>query len=155
MILLIDTNVILDIIESREPFFQSSFAVLNAAATLKHTCLFSASSVKDIFYLVRRHTGSIELGQAAITQLSSLVHICDTSAEDIKTASSFKINDFEDAVLAATAQREKAGYIITRNAKDFTGSPVPAITPEEFNVKMQGCQFCHPTQQQRPAKGRS
>jgi predicted nucleic acid-binding protein len=40
--------------------------------------------------------------------------------------------DFEDAVIAAVAQREGADYIVTRNTKDFIASPVPAITPEDF-----------------------
>jgi predicted nucleic acid-binding protein len=40
--------------------------------------------------------------------------------------------DFEDAVIAAIARREKADYIITRNIKDYSKSPIPAITPEEF-----------------------
>jgi len=40
--------------------------------------------------------------------------------------------DFEDAIIAATALREKADYIITRNAKDYSKSPVPAVTPDEF-----------------------
>jgi predicted nucleic acid-binding protein len=50
MTILIDTNVILDILEKREPFFQTSFAVLKQAVIAKHkNLLFSASSVKDVF----------------------------------------------------------------------------------------------------------
>lgn len=40
--------------------------------------------------------------------------------------------DFEDAVVDAVAERNGAGYILTRNIKDFSGSSVPAITPTEF-----------------------
>ena len=50
MTLLIDTNAILDIIEKRELFFQDSFSVLQQATVLKQKILFSASSVKDIFF---------------------------------------------------------------------------------------------------------
>jgi predicted nucleic acid-binding protein len=45
-----------------------------------------------------------------------------------------KISDFEDAIIAAIAMREKTDYIITRNTKDFSKSPVPAITPDTFLV---------------------
>ena len=41
-------------------------------------------------------------------------------------------SDFEDAVIAATALREGASYIITRNTIDFVKSPVPAMTPADF-----------------------
>ena len=43
--------------------------------------------------------------------------------------------DFEDAVVAAVAERNGAAYILTRNINDFAGSPVPAITPAEFLKK--------------------
>ena len=136
MTLLIDTNVILDIIEKREPFFQDSFYVLQQATILKQKILFSASSVKDIFYLVKRHSGSIETANSALTKLLSLVQICDTSADDVKTAKTYEIVDFEDAVLAATAIRENADYIISRNVKDFTDFRIKAITPADYISKM-------------------
>jgi predicted nucleic acid-binding protein len=132
MILLFDTNVILDIIESREPFFQSSFAAVKQTASAQYKCLFSASSVKDIFYLVKRHTKSTKTATAAIAQLSTLVDICDTSASDIQNALTLNMADFEDAVLASTALRENTDYIITRNTKDFSNSPVPVISSDDF-----------------------
>jgi predicted nucleic acid-binding protein len=132
MTLLFDTNVILDIIESREPFFQSSLMAVKQAAIAQYKCLFSASSVKDIFYLVKRHTGNVKMAATAIAQLSTLVDICDTSASDIQNALTLKMADFEDAVLASTALRENTDYIITRNAKDFSNSPVPVISPDDF-----------------------
>jgi hypothetical protein len=42
------------------------------------------------------------------------------------------VSDFEDAVVAAMAQAGACDYIVTRNVQDFTGSPVPAITPMDF-----------------------
>ena len=44
-------------------------------------------------------------------------------------------SDFEDAVIAATAARENADYIITRNTGDFIKSSVPAISPTDFLKK--------------------
>ena len=132
MILLIDTNVILDILEKREPFFQDSYTALEQATISNHRILFSASSVKDIYYMVRSHTGNIETAKTALTKLLTLVQICDTYADDIKTARTFAISDFEDAVLAATAVRETANFIISRNVKDFVNSPVKAISPTDY-----------------------
>jgi predicted nucleic acid-binding protein len=86
--------------------------------------------------LVKRHTGNAGLAKRAVTELSSLVHICDTAAEDIRTASFLAMPDFEDAVLSATAQREGAELIITRNTKDFDNSPVPAVLPKDFEEIM-------------------
>jgi len=61
-----------------------------------------------------------------------LVTIVDTKAYDVHNALSANMSDFEDAIVAATALRETAEYVITRNIKDFVKSPIPAITPSEF-----------------------
>jgi hypothetical protein len=42
------------------------------------------------------------------------------------------MEDFEDAIVSHCADRMNIDYIITRNGKDFTASPVHAITPENF-----------------------
>jgi len=43
-----------------------------------------------------------------------------------------KFNDFEDAVVAASALKEKCDFIATRNIGDFRNSPLKAVTPEEL-----------------------
>lgn len=40
--------------------------------------------------------------------------------------------DFEDCLQDRCAKGIGADYIITRNARDFAGSAVPAVSPEEF-----------------------
>ena len=70
-----------------------------------------------------------------IIDMLKIVTPVDTKAVDIQTAIKLNFSDFEDAVIAATATRENADYIISRNAGDFIKSPVPAITPTEFLKK--------------------
>jgi predicted nucleic acid-binding protein len=64
--------------------------------------------------------------------LLKVVALVDTKAVDIQEAMKLGFADFEDAVLAATALREQADYIITGNVRDFSKSPVPAISPVAF-----------------------
>lgn len=43
---------------------------------------------------------------------------------------------FEDAVVSAIAERQKAKYILTRNTKDFEKSKILSITPHDYlNIK--------------------
>ena len=42
------------------------------------------------------------------------------------------MDDFEDAVVDAVAERHGACCILTRNTKDFIGSSIPAILPSDF-----------------------
>jgi hypothetical protein len=48
MTVLLDTNIVLDIIEVREPFFQDSYAVVHLATEGALKCLMSASTVTDV-----------------------------------------------------------------------------------------------------------
>jgi hypothetical protein len=45
------------------------------------------------------------------------------------------MSDYEDALIATCANRNKVDWIISRNTKDFINLPVPAITPEDFLTK--------------------
>ncbi len=132
MNLLIDTNVILDILGKREPFFRDSYAALQKAVKEETECLVSVSAVTDIFYILRKSLHSAERAKEQIEQLSQLVIFADVQGMDIQTALMRKMPDFEDAVADAVAERNGSSYILTRNVKDFSGAIIPAITPTDF-----------------------
>ena len=64
--------------------------------------------------------------------MKNAFHFADLTMWELESAAKMKWRDFEDAIQAETASRIHADYIITRNAKDFAGSQVKAITPEEY-----------------------
>lgn len=133
MRILIDTNVILDILQKREPFFSDSYRALRKAVENGDECLVSASAVTDIFYVLRRALGSAPEAREKVEQLAQLVDFADVQGMDIHAALMRDMPDFEDAVLDAVAERYGASCILTRNVKDFTSSAVPAVLPAEFN----------------------
>lgn len=132
MKILIDTNVILDIFQKREPFFLDSYQALHKAIEAESECLVSASSATDIFYVLRKFLKSASQAKGRIEQLSQIVTFADVQGMDIQTALMRTMTDFEDAVVDAVAERNSASYILTRNIKDFAGSVVPAVTPTDF-----------------------
>ena len=132
MRVLIDTNVILDILQKREPFFTDSYLALRRALENDAECLISASAATDIFYVLRKSLGSAQQAKEHIDQLAQVVSFADVQGMDIHTALMRAMPDFEDAVVDAVAERSGASYILTRNIKDFTGSVVPAILPADF-----------------------
>ena len=67
-----------------------------------------------------------------LERVSRIFRFVNLTIGDLRTAAKMKWRDFEDAVQSATASRINADYIITRNTKDFDGSTVKAITPEEY-----------------------
>ena len=132
MRVLIDTNVILDILQKREPFFTDSYRALRRALENDAECLISASAATDIFYALRKSLGSAQQAKEHIDQLAQVVSFADVQCMDIHTALMRAMPDFEDAVVDAVAERNGASYILTRNIKDFAGSVVPAILPADF-----------------------
>lgn len=128
MKILIDTNVIVDILQKREPFFVDSYHALRKAIENNVDCMISASAVTDIFYMLRKSLGSNHQAKEQIERLAQLVDFADVQGMDIHTALMRTMPDFEDAV----AERNGANYILTRNIKDFTDSVVTAILPADF-----------------------
>ena len=128
MKILVDTNVIIDILCKREPFFEDSYNALNKCID-NHTIIVSASAITDIFYIARKYIGS-EQAKGCIRNLLDLIKISDTRGVDIEKALSS--SDFEDAVISAIAERQKAKYILTRNTKDFEKSKILSITPHDY-----------------------
>ena len=131
-----DTNVVLDFLSQREPFYNDSSAVILLSAEKKLDGITGAGTITDVYYIIRRSTKNEKQTLKAITDLLNVLTLADTKAQDIQAALSLNRADFEDAVVIATALREKADYIITRNLKDFSNSPIPAITPSDFLKKL-------------------
>lgn len=128
---LVDTNVIVDVLTKRESFFADSAQVLDRAERGDCTVWICATTVTTIFYLVRRHLGSVE----TIERLRDLTAICtiapvNQSVIDSALQSSFQ--DFEDAVLNHAAHTVGADCIVTRNQSDFRHSSLLVYSPSQF-----------------------
>jgi predicted nucleic acid-binding protein len=138
MKVLIDTNVIIDVLDHREPFFEDSYHVIQLGIEGQIETFMSAGAVTDVYYIISRSLRDPNKAREKIIALTALVSICDTTANDLNTALPLSISDFEDAVVASIAKREKAHYIVTRNEVDFTSSPVPALNPSQFLCRFHG-----------------
>ena len=132
MKVLLDTNILLDIIEKREPHFFDSYNIFMKSAKKEIEAIIGASSVTDIYYVTRKNCKDSKQAIGYIIDMLKIVSPVDTKVIDIYEATRLNFPDFEDAVVAATAAREKADCIISRNSKDFKNSPVPVFSPTDF-----------------------
>ena len=129
---LIDTNVILDALMSREPWAASAQSLLRAAAMERFKCYITASQTTDIFYILCHQGADAISAKNIIKKLIVSVKVSDITSTDVQNALSSEMIDYEDAILAYAAKRQKADYIVSRNYKDFERSPVPVLSPEEL-----------------------
>jgi predicted nucleic acid-binding protein len=132
MLAYIDTNILLDILLRRKDFLAESKEVFNQAAETLFTPLIGTYAITDIHYWLTKDVKDSRKALESIFDMLEIVNLVDTTQGDIRNAYTIDMPDFEDAVVAAIAMREKADYIITRNGKHFRNSPVPAISPGDF-----------------------
>ena len=132
MRLLIDTNVILDYLLSREGFSEQAKQVLDLAQYSGDFEFVSSSAVTDIFYHARKELKSSFEAQDRILELIKFISIMTVTEQDIRAALKLRWKDFEDAVQYAVAMSNGVDAIITRNVKDFERQDVPVMTPGEF-----------------------
>lgn len=132
MRLMIDTNIFLDVMAKREPFFADSKAVLELCESKKVYGFLSASSATDIFYLVRRQLHSIELAYKALGSVLDIAKVLAVTNEDVLNAYIQRASDFEDCLMATCAKANKCDAIVTRNKKDFLNFGITLFSPEEL-----------------------
>ena len=129
---LIDTCVIIDALQNREPFSAQAQQIFYTVANKHAIGYISAKSVLDIYYLTHRSTHSDEDTRKILKTLLGLFDILDTTQLDCRQALSSDISDYEDAVMCETAKRCDVDCIVTRNQKDYVKSDVAVYSPKEF-----------------------
>ena len=131
MKILFDTNVILDVMLLRDPFYKAAALLLSEVEREKVEGFVCSTTVTTIHYLVEKAKGR----KAALFQIRNLLKIFQISQVDkscLVSALSSNIKDFEDAVLNESAYRERVDGIVTRNIKDFGGSKLTIYNPDEL-----------------------
>ena len=136
MRVLIDTCVIIDALQSREPFCKDAQEIFLLAANRKIDAFITAKSVTDIYYLMHRITHSDKDTREVLSRLFKLFDLADTVGTDCKYALSSEVSDYEDAVMIETAARTQMQAIVTRNTKDYSKSVVPVLTPDALIQKI-------------------
>lgn len=132
MKVLLDTCIIMDFLQNREPFAEDAKQIIQAAAMEVFTGCITAKSATDIYYLTHHCTHNDEESRSKLNQLLTVVGMLDSMADDVFHAISSEIKDFEDAVMVETAIRSKMDCIVTRNEKDFINAGINIYSPGEF-----------------------
>ncbi len=131
MKLFVDTNVVLDVLAQREPWFNDSARLLAHIERGGATGHIAAHTLTTLHYLLARHLGQ-QKAAAVLIDLTTLLRIEPVDHLVLQQALALGWRDFEDAVQAVTAAQCQADYLVTRNPRDFKQSLVPIITPSEF-----------------------
>ena len=129
---LIDTCVIIDAMQSREPFCKEAQEIFYIADNKHVVEYISAKAVTDIYYLTHRSTHSDTETRRILGTLLGLFEILDTTSMDCRKALSSAISDYEDTVMCETARRCDMDCNVTINQKNYKNAEVKVYTPQEF-----------------------
>ena len=129
---LLDTCVILDVLQKREPFFSDSHLIFLEAANCRFAGSITANSVTDIYYLMHKYLHDDATSRQAIAALFKLFSVLDTTELDCRKALLSSVAEFEDALMIETAIRSDCDCIVTRNIRDYAPSRLPVYAPERF-----------------------
>lgn len=132
MIALLDTNIIVDVLQSRKPWNKTGEEIFLEASRDSFTGCITAKSVTDIYYLCHRTLHNDSAARSLIAKLFQLFHVLDTTGMDTQMALASSVSDYEDAVMIETACRSGCDCIVTRNIKDYSKSALPVYDPEQF-----------------------
>ena len=132
MNVLLDTNVALDVILRREPYYQNANDIVDDSQDGVYTAFVSASAVTDIYYIACNELRDKKLVMERLKALLKTVDIAAVTGVEIRRAINLAWNDFEDCVQFTAGERLAVRYIITRDPDGFAGAGIPALSPERF-----------------------
>lgn len=127
----LDTNVILDLLAKRDPFYDSIARVATLADEKKIRLVSSPISFTTIEYVLRKYEPS-ESVLNKLRKFKIICHVCEINEETIEKALNSGFAGFEDSIQYFSAIQSSCSIIITRNGKDFKNSSIPIMTAEEY-----------------------
>ena len=132
MVLLIDTNVVIDYSLVRKPYYDDVLKLPDYCDKLKIQTYIAFHSVSVIWHVLRKHFPPQERRPilSEITELFTVTAAPHSAVVDAVRNESFP--DFEDCLQEKCALQVNADYIVTRNVKDYETSQVKAVTPAEM-----------------------
>ncbi|MEY8356230.1 PIN domain-containing protein [Lachnospiraceae bacterium 54-53] len=132
MVVLIDTNVVIDVLMKREPYAKEAQEILVKCATGDITGFLAAHSIPNLFYILRKDY-SVEERRTFIKNLCAIFRISDLNGKKILAAAENEtFSDFEDCLQVECAAEVMSDYIVTRNPSDFKNSRIKTIAPGEL-----------------------
>jgi len=129
--ILLDTDVILDVALGRAPHVEASAALLDQIERGGRGAFVAWHTLANLYYMIRPVRGDVET-RAFLLDLVRFVTVAPTDSESFRYAATLDMADLEDAMQVAAARACGASVIATRNLGDFRRAPMPAHAPAEL-----------------------
>jgi predicted nucleic acid-binding protein len=126
-----DTDIILDLLGNREPFYIHSAELFSLADQGKIKVCVSSLSFANLHYiLTRKYTA--DQSRKKLIRFKALVTVLPVTDKTIDLALSSDFKDFEDGIQYFTAIEQSIKILLTRNLKDFKSAEISVLTAEQY-----------------------
>lgn len=127
----IDTNVMLDLLGEREPYYNDIAKIASLADIGEIAMIASSLSYATVFYLLSKNEGA-EKVKEKLRKFKIISEIAQLDDLIIEKGLNSNFTDFEDALQYNCALQSECDILITRNQKDFKNSSIPVMSAKEF-----------------------
>ncbi len=130
--LFIDTNIVIDLLAKREPFYPEAAKLFSWVDRGKARAFVSSLTFANTNYILSKLKGSRD-ARSILSKFKVLVTVLSLDDKIVDLAlNDLSFNDFEDGLQYYTALSNGLDIIITRNLKDFKHAKIPVMTPNGF-----------------------
>ena len=127
----IDSDVILDVLCKRNPFYQYAAELLTLGDKGKTTLITTPVVIANVFYILRKILGP-QKAKELLRKLRILIQIVPMNEKIVDLALNSKFSDFEDELQYFTARENNIKIIVTRNIKDYKERDLVVQTAEQY-----------------------
>lgn len=128
----VDTNIVIDLLSRREPFFEEAAELFSLADKKQVELSVSSLTIANASYALLRQIDSNK-AKSVLRKLRLILKISPLDDKIIGLAlDDDSFSDFEDGLQYFTAIEDEQELIITRNLKDFKKSKLPTMTAKQF-----------------------
>ena len=132
----VDTNILVDLVLSRQEFLPNAQRVFAIGYAGEAQLVVSALSFVNTVYLGRKYKFPMDDVLSKLRMIADFVDVADLSGQNVVDMLTSGWRDYEDATQHRSAIDEQADCIVTRNKKDFKAGTLPVLSPVEFFNKI-------------------
>jgi predicted nucleic acid-binding protein len=129
--ILVDTNIFLDILLQRPPFFKDSHRIFKMVESSMTEGFIAPITINNIAYIARKSHLTDQI-RKFIVLMAETFTICTMDSTTVRRATGLNFTDIEDSLQAAMAEAHECDFIITSNGSDYKHSAVPAMSATAF-----------------------
>jgi predicted nucleic acid-binding protein len=129
--LFVDTDIVLDLLARREPFYDAAARLFSLAETGSVTLSVSSLTFANLFYILRKQV-SAKHAHEVLRNFKQLVTVLPVDDSVIEQALKAEFTDFEDAIQYYSALSAGCSVLLTRNGRHYRKAEIAVLTAEDY-----------------------